>query len=94
MAVTSLSGTFGGTGTSPTFGPYRGSFDVSISGGAVATVQVQRSFDDGANWVVVEEFDASSDIERYAVSVTPDTIWRFECTAYTSGTVTYRMIAV
>lgn len=83
----SLSGTFSATGTSDVTGLY-GRFSLSLTGGATATVQLQRSFDKGVTWGSVEEFvdtNAEKIGEEYAHAV----LYRLECTAYTSGTVTY-----
>lgn len=82
----SISGTFSATGTSDVTGLY-GRFSISLSGGATATVQLQRSFDKGVTWGSVKEFTADAEEvgEEYAHSV----LYRFECTAYTSGTVTF-----
>ena len=99
--TTSVTGTFGETGQSPSFRPVlrrlgEGQFNVSLSGTFVATVALERSFD-GTNW-----FTCSRDSAGTAASWTapmsvvveePEAgvLYRLNCTAFTSGTVTYRM---
>lgn len=83
----SLSGTFTGTGTSSSFS-YRGRFNVSISGISSSTVAVERSFDDGDTWLPVDSFTA--DTELYAMSPEQSTLWRFNCSVFGSGTISYR----
>lgn len=91
MATNPLTGTFGTTGQSAAFGPYKGKVYASLDGGATATVAVEISFDNGSTWIAIESFDASSDIVRIVDSIGDDVQYRFNCTAHTSGTVTYRM---
>lgn len=104
MAATDITGTFTATGQSGPFRPvvgYRdissGQFNISASGTFVATVQLERSFDNGTNWFV-----CSSDSAGTAASFTapfsvvaeesePGVIYRLNCTSFTSGTVTYRI---
>lgn len=64
----------------------QGRFSVSVSGTFVGTVQLQRSHDNGTTWGVVKEYTAvGEDIgEEHAFNM----LYRFECTAYTSGTIT------
>ena len=99
-----IAGTFSATGQSATFAPLVGSrntnsgqFNVSVSGTFVATFQLQRSFDNAVTWIV-----CSSDSAGTAASWTapfsvvveePEAgvLYRLACTAYTSGTATYRL---
>lgn len=69
------------------FGP----FNVSISGTFVATVTVQRSFDDGATWVDVEEFTAGA--QKRGDEGERDVKYRagVKTGNYTSGTVAIRI---
>jgi hypothetical protein len=97
-----VSSTFTATGPSNAFNPTvsrqgnnPASFNVSLRGTFVATVQIERCMD-GTNW------------EPLTIGATQDGIWyapcsetfeeceagvqyRLNCTAYTSGTVTYRI---
>jgi hypothetical protein len=90
-------GTFTGTGQSAT--PVAdGDFNLSLSGTFVATVQVERSFDAGTTWLPVTYVDGSALNWTAPVSTTlnePESgvLYRLNCTAYTSGTVTYRISA-
>jgi hypothetical protein len=90
-------GTFSaaGAGTSPL--PFIGNFNVTIWGTFVGTVQLERSFDGGATWIVAAK-DTSGTAAAYTapcslVCSEPESgvIYRLNCTAYTSGTVSYRI---
>jgi hypothetical protein len=67
----------------------RGRFNVSLVFGT-GTVQLQRRFDGGA-WRVVESFNAS--VERVGTFIEPEANveYRFECTAFTAGPISYRL---
>lgn len=82
-----LSGTFTGTGTSAVFS-YRGQFNVSMSGVSGSSVNVERSFDSGSTWQVVDTF--TEDAELYAVSNEGGTLWRFNCTSFGTTDIDYR----
>jgi len=89
-------------GTSQTF---RDSFNISLTGTAVATVQIEKSYDrqnvanDGAaTWTVVSKdaSGAAASFTTYPVNVVlnePEIgiYYRVNCTAYTSGSVAYRL---
>lgn len=81
-----ISGGFSGTGQSSS-GFVFGDFNVSISGG-VGTVVLERSFD-GSTWVDVKTYTAESS-ER-GKEIESDVQYRFNCTVYTSGTISYRL---
>lgn len=83
MAI--VTGTFTATGQSSTITGT--AIDVSISGAASATVAIQRRVD-GTNWVTIESI--AGDGERVIENATGMGM-RLNCTAYTSGTVTYSM---
>lgn len=59
-----------------------GSFDVSISGVWVGSVNLERSLDAGVTWGIVATYAAN--IESVA-SCASSARFRFNCTAYTSG---------
>jgi len=72
-----------------------GYFNISLQGTFVATVVLQRSFD-GSTWETITYSDGSS----LSWSAPFSSIWsepgdgvsyRFNCTAYTSGTVNWRI---
>lgn len=79
-------GTFGATGQSDTITGT--AIDVSLSGAASATVGIQRRV--GGNWVTIESI--TGDGERVVENATGLEM-RLNCSAYTSGTVTYAMVS-
>lgn len=98
----SVTGTFGATGQSGPFAPsLRGrdsaQFNVSVSGTFVATIVIERSFDNGTTWFVCSSDGAgtaASYTAPFSVVVEENeqkTLYRLNCTAYTSGTGTYRI---
>lgn len=100
--ATPVTGAFSATGQSNTFAPSIrsmawGSFNVSVSGTFVATIQLERSFDSGDNWFVCSSDAFGTDASWTApFSVVVDepsqgVLYRLNCTAYTSGTATYRI---
>lgn len=88
MAIALLNGSFTGTGASSAV-TIHGCFNLSLSGFGSATVAVERSFDDGSTWVSVEAF--SADAERIGKEPENKIQYRLNCTAYTSGTINYRI---
>ena len=87
-----ISGTFTAPGTSAENFAQDGDFNVSLSGTFVATIEVQRSFDEKSTWVTVDTFTektektgSSSVKNQFNVPVA----YRLECTDFTSGTVTF-----
>lgn len=88
MTVALLNGSFTGTGASSSV-TIHGCFNLSLSGFGSATVAVERSFDDGSTWVSVESFTA--DAERIGREPENRVEYRLNCTAYTSGTINYRI---
>jgi hypothetical protein len=88
MAV-GATGTFTGTGVSAAMSPVYGRFNLSISGTFSATIQVQRSFDGGLTWLVVDIFTAP--VERVGTDIERGVRYRLQCTTFGSGTVTYRL---
>lgn len=66
-------------------------FNLSISGTFVATITVQRSFDQGSTWRDVETF--TSPIETYGIDPGPTVAYRagVKTGDYTSGTVSIRI---
>jgi hypothetical protein len=83
-----ISGSFTGTGQSSTIELY-GDFAYSLSGFGTATVRLERSFDNGATWKVVRSDTA--DIENNGKEVLSKVLYRVNCSAYTSGTIVYRV---
>jgi hypothetical protein len=66
-------------------------FNVSIAGITTATVQVQRSFDDGTTWKVVSSHTADAELQLFEAE--PNVQYRLEVTAWTSGTLLLRISA-
>lgn len=101
--MAAVAGTFVATGQSASFAPAvdprgtnGGAFNITLSGTFVATVKLQRSFDNGTNWNDLTAVGVAIGTFTTAVSevwVEPEAgvIYRLNCTAYTSGTVTYRL---
>jgi hypothetical protein len=93
-----VKGTFVGTGQSASFSPRAdlkaGSFNISGFGTFVATVRLERSFDQGANWLPITLAWAATATwtapwdETQSLSE-PGLLYRYNCTAYVSGTVNY-----
>lgn len=91
--TTLLSGSFGATGTSASF-PVRGDFGLQISGTFVGTVVLERSLDDGANWI--QPTGAGNQLYSFTAVCSEDlsapeydVLYRLRCSAYTSGTINY-----
>lgn len=95
-ALEVLGGTFAATGTS-TAKALWGDFNVAIWGTFAATVAVERSFDGGTTFVPVAR-DTSGTAASFTAATSlsisePEkgVLYRLNCTAYTSGTVNYRL---
>lgn len=88
MSSNNILGVFIGTGVSTSSKYSRGYYNVSVWGNFVGTIQLQRSFD-GVTWLVAKELSAAS--EGYGYEAEDKVLYRFECTAYTSGSINYRM---
>lgn len=95
-ATVLVSGTFTATGQSSSFRPI-GKFNVVLRGTFVGTVAIERSFDAGSNWGTISR-DSAGTAATYTApagliceEVEADTLYRLNCSAYTSGTVTYRV---
>ncbi len=76
---------FSATGTSSEVdGDQDTPMHLSIQGTFAGTIQLQRSFNSGTNWGVVDSYTAVTEktIQRTSAAYQ----YRLECTAYTSGT--------
>ena len=95
-AATLTSGTFTGTGQSAAVGVAPTAFNVSEWGTFVATVQLERSFDNGVTWLPVTANGSQLELftgpasENWSESEA-GVLYRLNCTSYTSGTVNYRI---
>lgn len=90
--VAPLTGTFAGTGVSTPFAPLTGrGFSLVLQGTFVATVVLEYSFDGGTTWVAGQYLAFTTpDVEIYEVDEV-GVLLRWNCTSWTSGTVTYRI---
>lgn len=85
---TVTAGSFTATGQSAAV-PISGLFNVSVSDFGTATVAVERSFDNGSSWLNVKSYTAAA--EEIGEEVEYDVVYRLNCSAYTSGTIKYRL---
>jgi len=98
MAVT---GTFTATGQSASLCPELSSavssapFNMALRGTFVGTVQLEASFDSGTNWIPVTALGTSITFTGPCKEVFEEpeagVLYRLNCTAYTSGTINYRL---
>ena len=94
---TPVTGTFTATGQSASFPPFAGSdFNVSLWGTFVASIQLERSFDNGTTWLPVTAggsalYAFTAPASEIATEPEQGVIYRWNCTAFTSGTVNYRI---
>jgi hypothetical protein len=81
MGLKAQSHAFNATGVSPSI-LLAGKYNVSIRGAFSGTISIQRSFDDGVSWGIVDSYTA----ETEQVGEEPEgALYRFYCSAYTSG---------
>lgn len=69
-------------------------FNVSVWGTFVASVQLERSFDNGATWLKLtsagqQVYAWTAAASEIALEPEAGALYRLNCTAYTSGTVSY-----
>jgi hypothetical protein len=92
-----VASTFTATGQSSALTPVAGrGFNISLWGTFVATVRLERSFDGGTTWLPITangtglmNFTAACSEQWSDDEVGVQ--YRLNCTAYTSGTVNYRI---
>lgn len=100
--MASVTGTLTATGQSGSLSPAAGlskidsaPFNVSLWGTFVATVQLERSFDGGTTWLPLTALGSSLAFTAPCSEVFEETeegvAYRLNCTAFTSGTVNYRL---
>lgn len=83
----SIEGTITGTGTT-SITQLSGLFNLSLTGFGTATVALERSTNGGIDWGVVESFTADAEKTGENAGTCK---YRLNCTAYTSGTIKYRL---
>ncbi len=95
MPTETVAGTFNAIGQSAIFDPAtQRDFNISIWGTFVGTVALKRSFDGGTTWLTkwpVEIYQATTPRTFSDDEPEAGVIYRLECTAFTSGTINYRM---
>lgn len=96
LAPTVVSGNFTATGQSSA-AMFIGYFNVSLWGAFVGTVVLERSFDGGATFLPCST-DTVGDPNSYTAPISivvnepePGVYYRVRCSAYTSGTINYRL---
>jgi hypothetical protein len=100
LAKKVVSGSFTATGQSPHFPTQNGKvFSIALTGTAVGSVQLEKSFDEGATWCQLYaggvqlkqwSYTGTNIAETYEESEA-GVLYRLNCTSYTSGTLTYRL---
>ena len=83
-----IAGTFTGTGRSSSFVSHN-NFNISLSGTWAGIVSLERSFDDGTTWIVVETFTANT--ERQVFEPEEGVHYSWNCSTFTSGTIVFRL---
>jgi hypothetical protein len=99
-----VTGSFTATGQSESFRPdlrsihmLGATFNISIWGTFTGTIDLERSFDDGSTWLKCSRDSAGTSASfTAAASVVVEepeagVLYRLNCTAYTSGTINYRL---
>lgn len=92
-----VSGAFTGTGQSAAISPIpEQGFNVSLWGTFVASVRLERSLDNGTTWLPITAggsamFTWTSPASEENEEPESGALYRLNCTAYTSGTVNYRI---
>jgi hypothetical protein len=98
MANAVVTGSFTATGQSASFqlGTRDSEFNVSARGTFVGTIRLERTFDGGTNWHPLTV--GGSPIMTFTApfsegweEIENGVLYRLNCTAYTSGTITYRI---
>jgi hypothetical protein len=93
MATTNQDGrvttaTFTATGQSAVNNALRGDYNASVWGTFVGTVVLERSFDGGTTWLSVKSVTAPTEVA--GVEAENGVSYRFNVSAYTSGTIDVR----
>jgi len=97
---------FSATGQSNEYAIPRGTYNLSINftvGSGSGSVQVERSFDDGASWELLSKDSTPNqaiftDQDFSGIAEEPEQatdgkhiLWRFNCTDFTSGSIRCRI---
>ena len=95
--ITAVVGNFTAVSQSVSFTPLAGrGFNISGRGTFVATMQLERSFDAGANWHPITAAGTqlylwTAPFSEQAQEDQVGVLYRLNCTAFTSGTASYRI---
>lgn len=95
--ATQVVGAFTATGQSDAFQPqHQIDFNISLWGAFVGTVQLERSFDKGVNWLPltvngVQLLKFSGPVSESWVESEDGVLYRLNCTSCASGSVNYRI---
>ena len=95
--ASTVTGTFTGTGQSAAVAIWGKANLLLDFSGASGTVVLERSFNNGGTWYVVSKdsdgVDASytDDLNAYIEEPESRVLYRWNCTVYASGTITYRI---
>lgn len=100
--MANVTGSFTATGQSGSLVPaigrrdiVAGNFNVSVYGTFVGSVQLERSFDN-TNWLPItangtQLYKWTAPASENAQETEEGVLYRLNCTAYTSGTISYRL---
>lgn len=98
IALRALEGTFGAAGQSGSI-TLDGEFNITLTGTAVAAVQLEKSFDGGTTWCAIfaggtqlyQWSYSSSNFSETAEELEAGVRYRLNCTSCSSGTLNYRI---
>lgn len=95
-----VTGTFSaiGVGSSIKINKFNGNFNISLAGFGDATITLQRSYDRydavndaAATWEDVTDGSFTANVSRTGYEPEDRVYYRFNCTAWTSGDIVYRI---
>ena len=97
MAAIRVSGNITGTGATSEVSVFgKANILLAFNGGS-ATIALEKSFDDGANWHVASK-DATPTPASFTETINGlieeperDVLYRFNCTAFASGPIAFRI---
>jgi hypothetical protein len=96
LGIILLQGNFTGPGVSASVEVW-GDFNLMLTGLYTATVEVDRSMDNGVNWAVVAADGIGTPasythpIGILGLEIEPGVLYRLNCTSYANGQVNYRI---
>lgn len=104
--MANVTGSFNAAGQSNPFAPdmkgrdpHSGVFNIALTGAGAGTVALERSFDRGTTWCGIFAGGtqlyvwtySGTNLSETAEETEEQVIYRLNCTAYTSGTISYRL---